>query len=193
MAVRSEKQKLAGIKNGRKSRGPVSPQGKAKSALNARKHGLTGKVEEPDDGERAELEALRAKLEAKFTPIGQLQHLLIERVLVSTLQLNRTRALITSTVEDLARQRVVLPPVELSPMQQYMLKAKEILFELYGDKKVSVSLLRMLAEEAGFRREAKQMPSTKLDQLARYAQRFRGERDGALKKLNRIRAQMINA
>jgi hypothetical protein len=171
----------------------VSPEGKAKSAKNAHKHGLTGKIEEPSEDERAKLDALRAKLEAHFKPIGPAQDLLIERALVSTLQLNRTRTLITSIVEDLAGLKVIASPREPSPMQQYMREAERTLCELYGDKKVSVRLLRMLAEEAGFRREASQLPSTKLDQLARYAQRFRGERDGALKKLNRIRAQMINA
>ena len=191
--MRSEKQKLAGAKNGRKSRGPVSPEGKAKSAKNAHKHGLTGKIEDPSDNEREQLDALRARLEAWFEPKNALQVSLIERVLMSTIRLERTRALITSIVEELAEPTSTSLAHGHSPLQRYMLETEQALCKMTGEKKIGVRLLRLLAEQAGFERVTNHLPSTKLDQLARYAQRFRGERDGALKKLNRIRAQMINA
>jgi hypothetical protein len=187
VAERSEKQSLASAKNGKKSRGPLSLEGRAKSAENARKHGLTGKIEDPSDNEREQIDALRARLEAWFEPKNAHQASLIERILVSTIRLERTRALITSMVEELAE------PTSLahahSPLQQYMLETEQALCEMTGEKKIGVSLLRLLAEQAGFERVTKHLPSTKLDQLARYAQRFRGERDSALKKLNGIRGQ----
>lgn len=190
MAERSKKQSLASVKNGKKSRGPLSLEGRAKSAENARKHGLTGKIEDPSENEREQLDALRARLEAWFEPKNALQASLIERVLMSTIRLERTRALITSMVEELAE------PASLahghSPLQRYMLKTEQALCEMTGEKKIGVSLPRLLAEQAGFERLTKHLPSTKLDQLARYAQRFRGERDSALKKLDGIRGQIIN-
>ena len=154
---------------------------------------MTGKIEDPSDNEREQLDALRARLEAWFEPKNALQVSLIERVLMSTIRLERTRALITSIVEELAEPTSTSLAHGHSPLQRYMLETEQALCKMTGEKKIGVRLLRLLAEQAGFERVTNHLPSTKLDQLARYAQRFRGERDGALKKLNRIRAQMINA
>jgi hypothetical protein len=62
--------------NGAKSKGPVTPEGKARSAQNARRHGLC--AEGPvDEAGRAALAALEAGLEAEWRPGSELDRALV--------------------------------------------------------------------------------------------------------------------
>jgi hypothetical protein len=80
----------ASRKNGAKSRGPKTPEGKARSAQNALKHGLRAQkyvvLPEEDADEFAGLEA--AMLE-ELAPIGTLQTVLARRVAVAAWRLAR--------------------------------------------------------------------------------------------------------
>ena len=170
--------------------GPHSPEGKARSAQNSRKHGLTGHIDNPTEAERLHFEELRGKLEARFGANGTPQAALIERVLISTLRLDRCRALITEKLEEVVEEQPTPPASdELSPAGLYMLETQALLCEMTGEKKIDASLLREMARQSGFELPTRHLPSTKLDRLAKYAQRFRGERDSALKKLEKLRAQ----
>ena len=191
MTKRSEKQKAASAENGRKGRGPTTPEGKAKSAQNARSHGLTGAIGDPSLEEIEELERLRQALEDHFDPKIGMNAILIERVLISTLRLNRARAIITSKIEELAGLRADIVAKEASDRMQYMQDTEAALCELSGEKKIDTKLLHLFAEMEGFDRVSRHHLSTKLDQLAKYAQRFRGQRDSALKKLEKLRNQQL--
>jgi hypothetical protein len=80
----------ASRKNGARSRGPKSPEGKARSAQNALKHGLRAQkyvvLPEEDAGEFADLEAAMI---AELTPVGALQTVLARRVAVAAWRLAR--------------------------------------------------------------------------------------------------------
>jgi hypothetical protein len=80
----------ASRKNGAKSRGPKTPEGKARSAQNALKHGLRAQkyvvLPEEDADEFAELEA--AMIE-ELAPVGALQTVLARRVAVAAWRLAR--------------------------------------------------------------------------------------------------------
>jgi hypothetical protein len=80
----------ASRKNGATSRGPKTPEGKARSARNALKHGLRADkhvvLPEEDAGEFAHLEA--ALLE-ELAPVGALQTVLARRVAVAAWRLER--------------------------------------------------------------------------------------------------------
>ena len=191
MTKRSEDQKAASANNGRKGRGPTTPEGKAKSAQNARSHGLTGAIGDPSLQEIEELEQLRQALQDRFNAKIGINALLIERVLTSTLRLNRTRAIITEKIEELAGLRADIVAKEASDRMQYMQEVETALCEMTGEKKIDTKLLHLFAENAGFERITRHHLSTKLDQLAKYAQRFRGERDSALKKLEKLRNQQL--
>lgn len=191
MTKRSEDQKAASANNGRKGRGPTTPEGKAKSAQNARSHGLTGAINDPSLQEIEELERLRKALEDHFDPKIGMNAMLIERVLTSTLRLNRARAIITSKIEELAGLRADILAKEVSDRMHYMHTIDAALREMTGEKKINTKLLHLFAENAGFERITRHHLSTKLDQLAKYAQRFRGERDSALKKLEKLRNQQL--
>jgi hypothetical protein len=76
--------------NGAKSRGPITAEGKARSAQNALKHGLSARrhVLLPDDS-RAEFKALEGALLEDLRPEGALQTLLAQRLVAAAWRLAR--------------------------------------------------------------------------------------------------------
>ena len=80
----------ASRKNGTKSRGPKTPEGKARSAQNALKHGMRAQkyvvLPEEDADEFAELQAA---LIEELAPVGALQTVLARRVAVAAWRLAR--------------------------------------------------------------------------------------------------------
>jgi hypothetical protein len=76
----TDKQLQANRRNAKKSTGPRSPEGKARSRLNSRKHGLTAKMliivgERPDD-----FDELRSDLMDEYDPQSALECELVERL-----------------------------------------------------------------------------------------------------------------
>jgi hypothetical protein len=86
----------ASRRNGAKSRGPKSPEGKARSAQNALKHGLRARKWVVLHGESAaEFERLEAALIEELAPEGVLQSLLAQRVAAAVWRLGRAEQLET--------------------------------------------------------------------------------------------------
>jgi hypothetical protein len=80
----------ASRRNGAKSRGPKTPEGKARSAQNALKHGLRAQKCVVLPGERASaFEALEAALMEELAPEGALQSVLAQRVVAASWRLAR--------------------------------------------------------------------------------------------------------
>jgi hypothetical protein len=78
---RSPTQIAAARQNGARSRGPVSPEGKARAARNALRHGLTAmKHLVLDDEDEAELEALTQRLMDEIGPTGEVEARLVQRL-----------------------------------------------------------------------------------------------------------------
>jgi hypothetical protein len=80
----------ASRKNGARSRGPKTPEGKARSSQNALKHGLRAQkylVLPDEDG--AEFAALEAALIEELAPVGPLQSVLAQRVVSASWRLAR--------------------------------------------------------------------------------------------------------
>jgi hypothetical protein len=80
----------ASRKNGARSRGPKTSEGKARSAQNALKHGLRAQkyVVLPEE-DAAEFAGLEAALIAELAPVGALQTVLARRVAVAAWRLAR--------------------------------------------------------------------------------------------------------
>ena len=80
----------ASRKNGARSRGPKSAEGKARSAQNALQHGLRAQkyVVLPEE-DAAEFDALEAALIAELAPVGVLQAVLAQRIAVAAWRLKR--------------------------------------------------------------------------------------------------------
>jgi hypothetical protein len=87
--------------NGAKSRGPKTPQGKARSAQNALKHGMRAQkyLVLPDE-DAAEFEALEAALVEELAPVGALQTVLARRVAVAAWRLARADRIETELFEE---------------------------------------------------------------------------------------------
>jgi hypothetical protein len=84
----------ASRRNGAKSCGPKTPEGKARSAQNALKHGLRAQKHVVLPGENAaEFEAVETALLEELAPEGALQTVLARRVVAATWRLERAERL----------------------------------------------------------------------------------------------------
>jgi hypothetical protein len=84
----------ASRRNGAKSRGPKTPEGKARSAQNALKHGMRAQQCIVLPGERASaFEAFEAALMEELAPEGALQAVLAQRVVAASWRLARAERL----------------------------------------------------------------------------------------------------
>src|SRR5215468_6476875 len=93
------KQQAANRQNAQKSTGPKTSEGKAMVALNAMKHGLLSRqVRLPDEDEAALVE-LGKRLRAHLQPVGELEVLLVDRIVTAAWRLRRVLAIETSLFE----------------------------------------------------------------------------------------------
>jgi hypothetical protein len=84
----------ASRRNGAKSRGPKTPEGKARSARNALKHGMRAQQCIVLPGERASaFDAFEAALLAELAPQGALQTVLAQRIVAASWRLARAERL----------------------------------------------------------------------------------------------------
>ena len=75
--------------NAKKSTGPRTPKGKAIASQNATRHGLTAQDVVLQDEEAELFDEHRAALWAALDPVGELEEVLVERVVVSAWRLRR--------------------------------------------------------------------------------------------------------
>jgi hypothetical protein len=91
----------ASRRNGAKSRGPRTPEGKTRSAQNALKHGLrTEKHVVLPDEDATEFEALEAAMLEELAPAGALQTVLARRVAIAVWRLARADRLEAELFEE---------------------------------------------------------------------------------------------
>jgi hypothetical protein len=90
----------ASRRNGAKSRGPRTPEGKARSAQNALRHGLCAQKHLVLADEDAQaFAALEASIIAELAPEGTLQHILAARVVRAAWRLERAERIETELFE----------------------------------------------------------------------------------------------
>jgi hypothetical protein len=83
-----------------KHTGPVTPEGKANSARNATRHGLTAMHPVVTETDRPEFEALEAHLRFSLAPTGFLQELAYSRILISAWNMQRVLKLENALLEN---------------------------------------------------------------------------------------------
>ena len=86
--------------NGAQSHGPITPEGKAKSAANSLRHGLTAKaIVLPSESQEA-YDALLAAYTARFQPADQVELDLVESMAVSRWRLRRIANIETNLLAE---------------------------------------------------------------------------------------------
>jgi hypothetical protein len=75
----------------RLSTGPTTPEGKARSSQNARKHGLTSAQFVIAAEDREEFEEFQAELQVEICPQGPLQQILFDQLVAAAWNLHRIR------------------------------------------------------------------------------------------------------
>jgi hypothetical protein len=99
----SEKQLAANRENAQVSTGPKTDEGKAVVAQNARKHGIFCRITESGE-ERTAYEEMQAGLVEGLQPVGQMEHLLVEKIGVDQFRLGRLLAYEAGAVRIEARK-----------------------------------------------------------------------------------------
>jgi hypothetical protein len=104
----TKKQIAANRRNARKSTGPKTPAGKARSAQNATKHGLLSRWPVLPEEDGAAFERLRENLYCELLPLSQLERLLVTRLAAVQWRLARVPQLEAELFERLRRDAVGL-------------------------------------------------------------------------------------
>src|SRR5262245_12307429 len=91
----SERQAEANRQNAQKSTGPRTPTGKAVVALNAIKHGLLSRESLVKGESETDLIAFGKRLRTQLAPVGELELLLVDRVISTAWRLRRLVAVET--------------------------------------------------------------------------------------------------
>ncbi len=95
----SEARRAAARANGAKSHGPVTPEGKARSAMNGITHGLTAETLVLTTGSKAGYEALLASYWTEYNPQGETESYYVEELAVSQWLRRTTLAMITALLD----------------------------------------------------------------------------------------------
>jgi hypothetical protein len=104
--MRTNKQIEASRRNGAQSRGPVTSEGKASSASNATRHGLSSKVVVLSNESQDEFTRVLESYTAHWNPVGQPEIDLVHDIVAARWRLNRILALETATLDiEMDRQR----------------------------------------------------------------------------------------
>ncbi|HFA60232.1 MAG TPA: hypothetical protein ENJ83_06035, partial [Rhodospirillales bacterium] len=102
-ALRTPAQIEASRRNGARSRGPRTAEGKARSAANSRRHGLcSSRLMLRGEEERRAFAALLADLEARLAPVGEAERHLVEELAVVSWHQRMLRTVESRALEALA-------------------------------------------------------------------------------------------
>ena len=88
----TERKRDASRRNGRRSRGPISANGKARASQNARTHGLCSRTTLVLANEDAEsFEVFAASVREALEPVGGAEELLVDRIVAAQWRLKRVQ------------------------------------------------------------------------------------------------------
>jgi hypothetical protein len=96
----SDKQTRANRRNARKSTGPKTQEGKAAVSQNALKHGLLSQQILLPNEDEASFIQLSERLHSELQPVGELETLLMERILFAAWRLRRILVVETGIYEE---------------------------------------------------------------------------------------------
>jgi hypothetical protein len=139
----SEKQLAASRANGAKSKGPATPEGRARSSRNSLRHGLSSQLAAENmvlsHEDRAQFESLRASYIQSFQPANQPQHDLVETMAAARWRLNRLQQIETKLFE----KEMVLRADEMEKELAEMTEVEKLacVFDRMANQGKSIALL----------------------------------------------------
>jgi hypothetical protein len=86
--------------NGSKSRGPTTPEGKARSSKNALKHGLTAQLDTLPGESQEDFQTLLESHMTQYQPVGALEEDLVQTLAITRWRLRRIPALEFSILDN---------------------------------------------------------------------------------------------
>jgi hypothetical protein len=188
--TRSDKQIDASKKNGRRSRGPRTAAGKSKSSQNAKSHSLTGSID-PDEEEAQKLLDFEMKLRARYSRDIPQKDELFNVILCSQLRMTRAYHLM-----DVYAARLLYGASDgdemLGRANPLYMVMETLRYKLGTGEAPRISRQDYLLGQSYLLIKNREMLKTKLIKLADYAQRYRGQRDRALMRLERLEAEHFN-
>ncbi len=171
--------------NAQRSTGPRTPVGKAKSAQNARKHGLTAAdlVIGPED--RAEFDEMLTEFRDEIEPTGALEHSLFDQLVSAAWNLRRIRRMETELCSGAHSYTDLLDDDQLQKkldrlarhqtrIERSFYRALKELKALHTDAALTPTLPANLVENAA--------PLASFQEIAKRTQRLKHTNDSALVK-----------
>jgi hypothetical protein len=127
----SKKKNAANRRNARKSTGPKTPEGKAKSSMNALRHGLRASTilirgEKPEDFDR-----LRAGLQDHYQPQNPAEQHLVDQAVIAQWKLVRSQVFEDACDKDLTSNRDRAD--NLARMTQVQCRLERTYFKAYKE------------------------------------------------------------
>jgi hypothetical protein len=110
----TEKQIAANNKNAQLSTGPRTKQGKAIASQNSLKHGLRAKTNVIHTESKAEFEFHRDQMLIDYKPVGPMESILVERIIILTWRLRRSTHVHTATINTMNKDNASTPLTELA-------------------------------------------------------------------------------
>lgn len=139
----SQKQLEANRMNALKSTGPRTPEGKALVALNPIRHGLLSKEVLLQDEDESALVDLGKRLRHDLAPVGELEILLVDRIIAAAWRLRRILRLETEMIDYELQEKEQhkltyssrkkgkdIPTVTLWEAMEYGLKNRDVITKL---------------------------------------------------------------
>jgi hypothetical protein len=173
----SARKRAANRANAKNSTGPKTAAGKARSALNAVRHGVLAQTTLLPGEDEAELAALAAEFEGDYTPVGPVENALVQRLVAINWRLRRLAAAEESIAWSRICDRYVHHQQRLQVYEQLQqdaaLAGPEPAFESHAGQ--------ILADDL------KADGSGKLQQLATMEIRLTGQMLGVVRQMIRLR------
>jgi hypothetical protein len=151
--------------NGARSRGPVTPEGRARSSKNAIKHGLSSRAIVLSNESESDFEKLLEAYLAQFNPQSEIEASLVEQLVAARWRMERVWAIETSLLDlEMTEQR----------------DAVDQKYEAIDEVARTALAFRALCDN-----------SRALDLLSRYESQFRRAGERILDSLLRLRDQQL--
>ena len=157
----------ANRRNSAKSCGPKTPAGKEASRANALKHGMTGAGVVLPNEDAAEVERRFAALEGEIEPTHEMERILVRRIAVSSVRMDRGVEQETAHLSERVRRAEAdfVPPEGTSPEEAARLRAEAGRRAMFDPSKEATLARRYeMAAERGFYKAIKELRQLRKEQ-----------------------------